>query len=110
MRVMLVHLDPAAAERLLESLRDDGHEVTLVVTPPGASTSPPDVVVVCLDAQPQRTLDLAARIATATQTPAPSLLFAGGTPSALQEAQRRFPKASFARLDSLSTALASMHG
>jgi hypothetical protein len=37
-----------------------------------------------------------------------SILFAGGTQAALTEAQRRFPRASFTRLDALATALASM--
>jgi hypothetical protein len=69
---------------------------------------PPTAVVVCLDEAPQRTLDLAARLGDAVGVDAASVLFVGGTTAALQEAQFRFPKASFARLDALSTALASM--
>src|SRR5262245_56478286 len=106
MKVLLLHLDAPGRDAMASALRDDGHEVVAVAAPP----SPPaqaEVIVVCLDAQPQRTLDLAARIGSESGVPATSFLFAGGGAGALQEAERRFPKASFCRVNALSTALAS---
>ncbi len=107
MRLLLLHLDEARAAEVAQSLEDDGHHVTLAdeSSPDGVR---PDVFVVCLDAQPQRALDLAARLGAARGVPATSILFSGGSPAALTEAQRRFPKASFTRVDALMTALASM--
>jgi hypothetical protein len=107
MRVLLLHLEAPERDSVAAALRDDGHDVVAVAAAP----SPPaeaDVIVVCLDAQPQRTLDLAAKVGAESGVPATSLLFAGGSSGALQEAQQRFPKASFCRVDALSTALASM--
>jgi hypothetical protein len=108
MKVHVLHLDAADRTTLEAALADDGHAI--VSDEQRERGLVPDVVVVCLDAQPQRTLELAARVANAASVPVPSILFVGGTPAALQEAQRRFPRASFARLDALSTALASMDG
>ena len=107
MRVTLLHLDLDGGAPIAARMRDDGHVVTSIADE-SAPNAPPDVLVVCLDAQPQRTLDLAARLGAACGVPAASILFVGGTPSSLGEAQRRFPKASFTRLDAPSTALASM--
>ena len=109
MRVLLLHLHPAGRDALAASLADDGHDVEAVsALPQPRPSAPPAAVVVCLDQAPQRTLDMAARLGDAVGVDSASILFVGGTPAALQEAQLRFPKASFARLDSLSTALASM--
>lgn len=107
MRILLLHLDPARGEELAESMREDGHEVTWV-SDAARPEQTPDVIVVCPESSPQRTLDLAARLGADSNVQAASILFVGGTPAALAEAQRRFPKASFARLDALATALASM--
>jgi hypothetical protein len=107
MNVLLFHLDAAGRDTLAGTIRDDGHEVTAVSAAPDVPVVP-DVFVVCLDASPQRALDLAAKIAAAAQVAVPSMLFVGGPPAALAEAQRRFPSASFARIDALATALASM--
>ena len=107
MNILVLHLDPHELEVLAASIADDGHDVT-AVSAPAPVPVPPDVVVVCLDAEPQRTLDLAARIGADAKVEVASILFVGGTQSALKEAQRRFPTASFARLDTLRTALASM--
>jgi hypothetical protein len=107
MKVLLLHLDGPARDAMASGLRDDGHDVVAVAAPP----SPPaacEVFVVCLDAQPLRTLDLAAKIGAESGVAATSILFAGGTTAALQEAERRFPKASFSRVEALSTAIASM--
>jgi hypothetical protein len=93
MRILLLHLDPAGRDALAASLVDDGHDVAAVSELPGA---------------PQRALDMAARLGDAVGVDAASILFVGGTTAALAEAQRRFPKASFSRLDALSTALASL--
>jgi len=109
MKILLLHLDAPRREELAVSLRDDGHDVTAVSAAPSPPFTP-DVFVVCLEASPQRTLDFAAKIGAGAKVQAASILFVGGTPAALAEAQRRFPTASFARLDSLSTALASMEG
>jgi hypothetical protein len=107
MNVILLHLDEACRDQMAAELRDDGHHVRAVSEETGSSDAP-DVLVVCLDVQAQRTLDLAARVGADCGVQAASILFVGGSPAALSEAQRRFPKASFARSDSLSTALASM--
>jgi hypothetical protein len=108
MKILLLHLRPAARDALAASLIDDGHDVDAVSDLPGKRGNPPAAVVVCLDESPQRALDMAARLGDAVGVDAASVLFVGGTTAALAEAQRRFPKASFARLDALSTALASM--
>jgi hypothetical protein len=111
MRILLLH-SGEDADAMAERLRGDGHHVrTVADVPADAGPRPADpaqVLVVCLDSQPQRTLDLAARVGDTAHVPSTSMLFVGGTPAVLVEAQRRFPKASFARLDALSTALASM--
>jgi hypothetical protein len=107
MKILVLHLDPARRDALAASLREDGHDVTAVSAPP-LPTFTPEVFVVCTEASPQRTLDLAAKIGADAQVEGAAILFAGGTPAALTEAQRRFPKASFTRLDALSTSLASM--
>jgi hypothetical protein len=107
MKILLLHLDPARRETLAASIRDDGHDVTAVSAAPSPPFTP-DVFVVCLDAAPQRALDLAAKVGAAAGVSAASMLFVGGPPAALAEAQRRFPTASFARIDALPTALASM--
>src|SRR5688572_324909 len=111
MNVLLLHLDAPAAAAMAQQLEDDGHSLTLACdTAAALAARPPSphVLVVCLDAQPQRTLDLAARLGAGTEVPTQQILFVGGSSASLGEAQRRFPKASFARLDSLSTSLASM--
>lgn len=98
---------------MAEGLRDDGHHVTVATDAASvAAAAPPSphVLVVCLDAQSHRTLDLAAHRGGAAAVPAASMLFVGGTQSSLREAQKRFSNASFARIDQLSTALASMEG
>jgi len=107
MKILLLHLDPASREVLAETIRDDGHDVTAVSAAPSQPFTP-DVFVVCLDAAPQRALDFAAKIGAGAGVAVASILFVGGPPAALAEAQRRFPNASFARIDSLPTALASM--
>ena len=107
MKVLLLHLDPSERDALAASIADDGHDVTAVSAPVPIPV-PPDVVMVCLDTEPQRTLDLAARIGADAHVEVASILFVGGTQAALKEAQRRFPTASFARIDTLRTALASM--
>jgi hypothetical protein len=109
MKILLLHLDPSGRDTLAASLVDDGHDVEAVSDLPEARPkAPPTVVVVCLEEAPQRALDLAARLGDAVGVDAASVLFVGGSKAALAEAQRRFPKASFSRLDALSTALASM--
>jgi hypothetical protein len=108
MRILLLHLDPAGRDALAASLVDDGHDVAAVSELPARRGAPPSAVVVCLDGAPQRALDMAARLGDAVGVDAASILFVGGTTAALAEAQRRFPKASFSRLDALSTALASL--
>ena len=107
MRILLLHLDPVRGEEVAASLAEHGHSVT-TVTEAQTVTDPPDVFVVCPETSPQLALDLAARIGAETNLAAVSILFAGGTQAALTEAQRRFPRASFTRLDALATALASM--
>jgi len=102
-------MDPAGGDALAAELADDGHVVARAPEALPAAT-PPDAVVVCLDADPRRTLDAAARIAASNRVQADAMLFVGGTPAALQEAERRFPRASFARLDALRTAIASLEG
>lgn len=107
MRILLLHLDPARRDEIAGSLTDDGHAVTSIAdAQPLTETF--DVFVVCPEASPQLALDLAARIGADARLAAASILFAGGTQAALTEAQRRFPRASFTRLDALATALASM--
>ncbi len=109
MKILLLHLDPAGRDALAASLVDDGHDVEAVsALPTKRPAAPPAAVVVCLEEAPQRALDLAAKLGDAVGVDAASVLFVGGTTAALAEAQRRFPKASFSRLDALSTALASM--
>ncbi len=109
MRILLLHLGRAGREAVAASLADDGHDVVAVsdLAAP-ARGARPAAAVVCLDDAPQRALDLAARLGDAVGVDAASVLFVGGTQAALSEAQRRFPKASFARIDALSTALASL--
>jgi DNA-binding response OmpR family regulator len=107
MRILLLHLDPARGDEIAASLAEHGHAVT-TVTEALTVAEAPDVFVVCPEASPQLALDLAARIGADASLAAVSILFAGGTQAALTEAQRRFPRASFTRLDALATALASM--
>jgi hypothetical protein len=107
MKVLLLHLDATGRDAIADSLREDGHDVHAAASPPSPGFVPA-ALVVCLDSQPQRTLDLAGRVGAESGVAAASILFVGGTHAAMQEAQRRFPRASFARLDALSTALASM--
>ena len=109
MKILVLHLDSAHGDALAATLREDGHEVT-AVSAAAAPLFAPDVLVICLDAGPQRTLDVAAKLAASAGAQAASMLFVGGTSAALGEAQRRFPTASFTRIDALSTALASMEG
>jgi len=107
MRILLLHLDPARLDELAASLGDDGHAVT-PISDEQPLTESFDVFVVCAEASPQIALDLAAKIGADARLAAASILFAGGTQAALTEAQRRFPRASFTRIDALVTALASM--
>jgi len=107
MKILLLHLDAVRRDALAEAIREDGHEVTAVSAAPSPPFTP-DVFVVCLEASAQRALDLAAKIGAGAQVAVPSILFVGGPAAALAEAQRRFPTASFARMDALPTALASM--
>ena len=107
MRIVLLHLDPARRDEIAVSLEEHGHSVTAISDAQQLS-DPPDVFVICPEASPQLALDLAARIGADARLAAVSMLFAGGTQAALTEAQRRFPRASFTRLDALATALASM--
>ena len=109
MRVLLLHLDSAARDALAASLADEGHDVVAVSGLPARRAGPPPAaVVVCLDEAPQKALEAAAGLGDAVGVDAASILFVGGPTAALAEAQRRFPKASFSRMDALSTALASM--
>ena len=107
MRIALLHLDPARCDEIAASLTEHGHTVT-PLSEAQTLAEPPDVFVVCPEASPQLALDLAAKIGADARLGAVSILFAGGTQAALTEAQRRFPRASFTRLDALATALASM--
>ena len=107
MRILLLHLDAERRDEIANSLVEDGHYV-IAVSDEQPLTEPFDVFVVCPEASPQLSLDLAARIGSDARLAAASILFAGGTQAALTEAQRRFPRASFTRLDALATALASM--
>ena len=111
MNVLLLHLDAEQASKMADGLREDGHDVTVATDEASvAAAKPPSphVLVVCLDAGSRRTLDLAAHRGGAAAVPAASMLFVGGTTPLLREAQKRFPNASFSRIDQLSTALASM--
>jgi len=111
MRILLLHLDPKARDALAAELADEGHDVVAVSDlPKDRRGAPPAAVVVCLDAAPRKTLELAAGLGDAFGVDAASVLFVGGPTAALAEAQRRFPKASFARIDALSTALMSLGG
>jgi hypothetical protein len=109
--VLLVESETAAgaASGLAEDLREAGHEVR----PRGAASGDaapwkPDVLLVRLESDSAAVLDAVDRIAGERSFVGAQLLFTGGNELALTAARRRFPDASFARLDNVATALASI--
>ncbi len=111
MHIHLVQPDEASARALADDFEELGHDVevdesTAADVPDGT----PDALVVCLDAAPETALERAAVLAERRRLRSVPLLFAGGTEHWLTEAQRRFPRASFARMDVLHNAVASLRG
>lgn len=111
MNILVVHPDPAAAQELVDELVDFGHDAQRVDPGrPGAADrdAAPDVLVVCLDPDPDLALGVAEALLSDADHQAVPVLFTGGEEGGLLRARERFPKASFTRRDALPTALASL--
>jgi chemotaxis response regulator CheB len=93
-------------------MRDTGHTVRVAGAAADADLPwtdfHPDVVVARLESESAAGLDLLERILAKRPLIGAPLLVTGGNELALEAARRRFPEASFARLDTLTTALASI--
>lgn len=112
MKIVLVDLGAPDGRDLAGSLRDVGHVVRVASGAADAGLPwtdfAPDVLVVRLEADAAAGLDLAAAIAAKPTMAGAPLLVTGSNEVALEAARRRFPEASFARLDHVVTALASI--
>ena len=112
MKILLVHLGGAEGDELTASLAESSNDV-VVVSGLGDARTPwtgwrPDVVVALLEADSAKALDLVEALLTQRPLAGAALLVTGGNELAITAARRRFPDASFARLDSVETALASI--
>lgn len=116
MRVLLVESRTVESETaagapagFAEDLREAGHEVRSRAAA-AADVIPwkPDVLLVRLESDSAALLDHVERISSERMYVGAPILFTGGNELALTAARRRFPDASFARLDNVATALASL--
>lgn len=115
MRILLVHLGGAQTgpeDDLHGILRDFGHDVRLVTdesTPPESWRDfHADVLVARLETDAARALDFLSEVTSKPPLVGAPILVTGRNELAIIAARRRFPEASFARLDTVPTALASM--
>jgi len=115
MRILLVHLGGAQSapeDDLHAILRDFGHDVRLVTDengPPDAWEGfHADVLVARLETDSARALDFLSDLTSKPPLVGAPILVTGRNELAIIAARRRFPEASFARLDTVQTALASM--
>ena len=112
MKILLVQLDASDDDPLTAGLNETGHDLRIVATAAEARTPwgewRPDVIVARLEAESARTLDLVESLVAQRPLAGAPLLVTGGNELGITAARRRFPEASFARLDSVETALASI--
>lgn len=112
MRILLVHLGANDDDDLVAAVREFGHDVRVVTKPQDVgepwTEHRPDVIVVRLEADSARCLDVLEALASKRHLVGAPILVTGGNELAITAARRRFPDASFARLDALQTALASI--
>lgn len=112
MKILLVHLGGSADDELAAALREYGHDVR-VASNADDGDAPwedyrPGALVARLEADTAQCLDLVAAIAARPGLGSVPILVTGGNELAVTAARRRFPDASFARLDTVQTALASL--
>lgn len=112
MKILLIHLGAADGGELSDSLREYGHVVRAVANAADVKLPwidfQPDVIVVRLESDAAAGLDAAEAIAAKRALVGAPMLVTGSNEVALEAARRRFPDASFARLDHVMTALASI--
>lgn len=112
MRLLLVHLGAGDDDELVATLREFGHEVRVLVREDEARLPwddyRPSVIVARLESDSARCLDVVDALVSARALAAAPILVTGGNELAITAARRRFPDASFARVDAVQTALASI--
>jgi DNA-binding response OmpR family regulator len=111
--IYLVQPDDAIARELQASCEESGYHARRVNdADPDAvralGDDRPDAVLVSLDGDADTTLDLVVELAQRRRLRGVPLVFCGGTQDALNRAQDRYPRASFARRDVLMNVLASL--
>jgi CheY-like chemotaxis protein len=111
-KILYFHMGADAADPVAADLREFGHSV-LVAGGPADLDLPwddfrPDVIVARLESEAAKGLDVLERLVSKRPLVGAPLLVTGGNELALTAARRLFPDASFARLDALATALASI--
>ena len=111
MRVLIVESKTEPRDPLFAELAEVGHEARdaqEAIVPVGEIPWKPDVLVVRLEKDSAAVLDSAERLLSDRRFAGAPLLFTGGNELALMSARRRFPDASFVRIDQIVTALASL--
>ena len=112
MKILLVHLGDTDGRELAASLEESANDLRIVSHLDQARTPwtgwRPDVVVALLAADSAKALDLVDALLSQRPLVGAPLLVTGGNELAITAARRRFPEASFARLDTVETALASI--
>ena len=112
MKVLLVHVGASLDDPLAASLSDWGHSVRLATSDADAALPwtdyRPDVILARLEGDSAKGLDLLEKLASKRPLVGAPVLVTGGNELAVTAARRRFPDASFARIDAVATALASI--
>ena len=111
MNILLIHLG-TGVDALAESLREFGHHVRILRSAADAagplSGAAPDVIVARLESDAAAALEVMDGLASQRALCGVPLLITGSNEVGITAARRRFPQASFARLDAVQTTLASI--
>lgn len=110
MKILLVEHDASGGGELTANLAEFGHVVRVVrsAQPEPPAGFRPDVVLGRLEGESAAGLDLLEQVTVRRGLAGAPILVTGSNEVALSAARRRFPEASFARLDAVLTALASI--
>ena len=112
MKILLVYADEEAGPALVADLEDSGHDVRWVPNSDPEHMSvrdtTPEAIVACVEQDAGAAIEAVAALRKQKLFRNVPVLFTGTDESGLEAAMSDFPKASFARKDTLQTALASM--